>query len=165
MAQVSLTLGGNRYVGDSECLLCIRKLSVGCYDADSLQLTRGVRPKIAIKLVVDVMLSTPDNENALVSPWVAHALALVTVLTLLCALYVNLFVLDDGEIYRANPIVGVPVALAIFWLMGWMAADVIGGRRTSNRGYWLVSMVLIPVFSTLAYYFFLWRPAKSGSSQ
>ena len=111
------------------------------------------------------MPSTPDDENALASPWVAHVLALITVLTSLFALYVNLFILNDGEIYRVNPIIGLPLTLAIFWLMGWMAADVIGGRRTSSKGFWLTSMVLIPVLSTLAYYFFLWLPSKRGNSE
>ncbi len=111
------------------------------------------------------MPSTPNVEIALANPWIAHFLALVTSLTVLFALYIRLFVLSDGDTYRFDPLVGLPITLAIFWFIGWMAADVIGGRRTSSRAIWLVSMVLIPVFSTLVYYFVLWRPAKRSRAE
>ena len=115
--------------------------------------------------MVGAMPSTRNEEIPLANPWLAHFLALITSLTLLFALFNWLFVLSDDEIYRVDPIVGLPITLAIFWFMGWMAADVIGGRRTTSRAFWFVSMMLIPVFSTLLYYFLLWRPAKSSNSE
>lgn len=107
------------------------------------------------------MPSITDDENALANPWIVHVLALITSLTFLFALYINLFVLKDGEIYQLDLIVGLPVGLAVIWFFGWMAADAIGGIRTSSRVPWLIFMLLLPLFSSLIYYFFVWRAAKS----
>ena len=107
------------------------------------------------------MTSMPDDESALVHPWVAHLLALITFLTLLFALFGSLFFLSDGDRFVLDPYLGLPIGLAMIWLFLWMAADVFGGRRTSDRAGWFIFMALIPFISTLVYYFFIWRPAKS----
>jgi len=110
------------------------------------------------------MLLAKDGENELLSPWVAHVLAAIVILTLLFVLYLRLFVLATDESYRFPLYAGLPAGLAIFWLMGWMAADVIGGRRTSSRANWLIVIFCLPIIGALIYYFARWLPAKSGTS-
>jgi len=109
---------------------------------------------------VNGMTSMSNDENPLVHDWVAHILAVVTLLTLLFALYISIFVLSKGESYILDPFLRVPMGLAVFWFFAWMAVDVIGGRRTSDRAGWLIFMALVPFISSLVYYFLVWRPAR-----
>jgi len=88
----------------------------------------------------------------------AQVLASITALTILFALFMNLFVLGEGEIYRVHPVIGLPLTIAIFWFWGWMAIDVLGGGAPTNTVFWFIVVALIPVFGALYYYSFVWRP-------
>lgn len=109
------------------------------------------------------MSSVEDGNNELASPWIAHVLVAVIILALALVLYLRLFVLAADETYSFPLYAGLPTALAVFWLVGWMAADVIGGRRTSNRAAWLFVILCLPIIGALIYYFTRWLPAKRNA--
>ena len=106
------------------------------------------------------MSSAEDGQNELASPWIAHVLVAIVILALTFVLYLRLFVLAADETYSFPLYAGLPTALAVFWLMGWMAADVIGGSRTSNRAVWLFAILCLPIIGALIYYFARWLPKK-----
>ena len=101
-----------------------------------------------------------ETEVQLAKPWIAHILATISILTLLFAFSLRIFVGDAAGSLDIPAIAGIPMTIAIFWLIAWMAADVMGGRRTSNRVAWLVLVLCVPVIGALIYYFARWLPAQ-----
>ena len=102
------------------------------------------------------MTSSPYDEIRLRNWRVAHFLVSLLVLFILLGLS-GIFVSPKIDLSPPD-IIGVPWALGIFWIWGWMIRDLYLNGAPTNHVAWLLVLVLVPIFGVLMYFIRIWRP-------
>jgi len=100
--------------------------------------------------------SSPYDEIQLRNWRVAHFLAFLLALAIFFGLVGSLVSIETD--LSPPDIIGVPWALGIFWIWGWMIRDLYMNGTPTNHVAWLLILVLVPVFGVLMYFIRIWRP-------